>query len=159
MAFSNGKKTPYGSQKTAFSAVIDKVIQKTGLTAEKVIRRVALDAFVRCIKKSPVDTGRFRGNWNVGINTSDTFYDVDKKDKQPYDSPPSPERFAEGQVQTLKAKVGDTIYITNNLPYAVPLERGYSRQAPNPPGIVKSAVSDIFGELDAIVKAAKDDRS
>ena len=36
---------------------------------------------------------------------------------------------------------GDVIYLTNNLPYAVPLEEGYSKQAPA--GMVALTVQDF----------------
>lgn len=77
----------------------------------------------RLIERSPIDTGRFKSNWNYGLEAPDT------------------RTTAETKVRTLnnlqerpKSLGGFNHYLTNALPYGPALERGHSKQAPQ--GIV-----------------------
>lgn len=87
------------------------------------MRSAGLD-FLRLITfASPVDTGRFRSNWNVGFNSPDTsttgsvnFSAVLSKN--------------ESEVKLSPLNVSGVIWFSNNLPYAVPLNNGTSKQAP-----------------------------
>lgn len=77
------------------------------------------------IKRSPVDTGRFKENWNAAINAPNLAIDL-----------------ASGSGLTEmanKMKIGDTFFFTNNLAYALRLEFGHSGQAPQ--GMVRLAVA------------------
>ena len=70
------------------------------------------------VKKTPVDTGRARGNWNISVGSPDltTSDTTDPKFKQP---------------KSIPAGADDQpIYICNNLPYIRKLEFG---EYPNPP--------------------------
>lgn len=92
--------------------------------------------------------GRFRGNWQIGLDSlpvSETGR-IDKSGKQTQ---------AAGLTILNQFKVGmnQTIYIVNNVPYAVPLEYGHSKQAPN--GMVRLSVmefTDAMNEALATVK-------
>lgn len=105
-----------------FAADITRFVQRTGLRADVVLRKLALDGLQGLLLKSPVDTGRFRGNWRVGINVVHDS-EIDRNAKQG--------GLADEQATIATAKFGDTINITNNLPYAKRLEDGWSQQAPN----------------------------
>jgi hypothetical protein len=75
------------------------------------------------VQMSPVDTGRFKNNWQYGegaINT-DTSREPD---------PNAGAAMAEITQSVLSWKMGETAYITNSLPYAYRLETGWSKQAP-----------------------------
>lgn len=67
--------------------------------------------------------GRFRGNWMFSIGSPDTSTteEVDPSGSK------STARIVNGAIEF---KAGDTAYITNSLPYAIPLEYGHSQQAP-----------------------------
>ena len=54
----------------------------------------------------------------------DVRYDLNKVDKV------GGQTIAEGNIKVLQAKIGDLVYVQNNLPYSVALENGYSQQAP-----------------------------
>lgn len=88
-------------------------------------RKIALEAFTRVIMRSPVDTGRFRGNWQISI-------DELKMEDLPLDhiDPTGANVIAEVRevLETLFA--GTVVYLANNLPYAQRLENGWSDQAP-----------------------------
>lgn len=103
------------------------------LEAVDAATRKALDQFLyelilevrwRVAMRTPVLTGRLRGNWRVGINQPDTYSDVDFFD------PTGEQGQAEAKEIARNAKAGDTIYISNALPYAGPIERGHSKKAP-----------------------------
>ncbi|WP_024666543.1 hypothetical protein [Pseudomonas syringae] len=68
--------------------------------------------------------GRFRGNWMFGIGAPNNTIteEVDPSGSK------SNARIANG---VLEFRAGDVAYITNSLPYAIPLEFGHSTQAPN----------------------------
>lgn len=67
--------------------------------------------------------GRFRGNWqlSIGAPAEGTLDQVD---------PAGSVTLAKLRLQVQALTVGETAYIVNNLPYAVPLEYGHSKQAP-----------------------------
>lgn len=87
------------------------------------------------VRKTPVDTGRARANWNVSTGSPDTSTTTQtQKTAQPKKTIPEP-------------KGDESIFIANNLPYITTLEyggfpnppksktgkteNGYSKQAPN----------------------------
>lgn len=76
--------------------------------------------------------GRFRGNWRFSIGSPDntTTDEVDPSGRK------STARIVDGAIEF---KAGDTAYITNSLPYAIPLEFGHSQQAPG--GMVRITVA------------------
>lgn len=102
---------------------------------DNVRKKVALKIYSSIVTKTPVDTGRARGNWQIGIG-HDIYTETEKTNKSGDVSE------AEGQINT--AKGDQTIYISNNLPYICKLEYGgytdkaetektiggYSKQAP-----------------------------
>lgn len=126
-----------------FSSDLERSKRNINAKMSRAVRKIALDTFSGVIMMSPVDTGRFRGNWQTAIG-----------------SPP------EGTVETVDpsgntviAKVagvtagmdpGDIIYMANNLPYARRLEEGYSSQAPA--GMVALTVQRFQPTADAIIR-------
>ena len=84
-----------------------------------VVRKVSLDLFKKVVEKTPVDTGRARGNWMVGINHIPIGSGLDKKNP-----------IGRIVADVLKAKAGDNIALANTLPYIGKLEYG---GFPNPP--------------------------
>ncbi|MBD1554709.1 hypothetical protein [Pseudomonas typographi] len=76
--------------------------------------------------------GRFRNNWMFGIGSPDdsTTEEVDSSGNK------SRARISEGVIEF---QAGEVAYITNSLPYAIPLEFGHSTQAPN--GMVRVTVA------------------
>lgn len=88
------------------------------------LRKVAGDMLQGVVMASPVDTGAFRGNHRVSVDSPDTGYNESSQDKG------GNQAIAKGQAEIPKAKIGSTVYIQNNAPYALRLENGYSQQAP-----------------------------
>lgn len=108
---------------------INTFIQRTNLRGATVVRKLALDALRGVIVRSPVDTGRFRCNWRVGIAKIDTSIDEGGKDAA-YDRSGGPALQA-GLSIIAGVKWGDNVFVSNSLPYAEALENGHSQQAPN----------------------------
>lgn len=87
----------------------------------KRVRIITLDLFRRFRQLAPVDTGRYRAAWNIGIERPDTSV------------PPPSARVQTGSAPFAalrKLKPFPVVYITNSLPYAKRLEDGHSGQAP-----------------------------
>ena len=87
------------------------------------VRKIALDMLNAIVLRSPVDTGRFKGNHIVSIGAP-VFYSVNEYDKE------GSETIARGVTALSGLEPFTVVYIQNNLIYAVPLENGHSGQAP-----------------------------
>lgn len=117
-----------------FTIDITKFVRRTKLDVSQAIRKIAQDISKSVILNTPVDTGRARGNWVVGVGdiNKDQTNRLDKQGNQTV-----------GDVTSTIAKidwsVADRIYITNTLPYILRLEYGSSKQAPN--GMVRSTLA------------------
>ena len=98
------------------------------------LRKIPLEIFSRIVFKSPVKYGRFRGNWQVAIGSvpSGTLE---------IDDLTGIATVSKADLKLMGAKAGDTIYLANNLPYAIPLEEGHSQQAPQ--GMVALTVQEF----------------
>jgi hypothetical protein len=109
---------------------------------EKVVRGTLIDLAQKVIIRSPVDTGRFRNNWNCSIDTPNSAITTS--------TDASGSKAKAQAVNTIKSlDMGSTFYMTNNLPYAKRLEFGWSAQAPN--GMARITVAEFQS---AINKAA-----
>lgn len=80
--------------------------------------------------------GRFRGNWQIGFNTAPEG-ETDRIDKS------GAETLAAGSAMLAQFRAANdsVIYFVNNVPYAVRLEFGYSKQAPR--GMVRITAQEF----------------
>ena len=110
-----------------FALDIEKFSKDVGLEINLVVRKISLDAYTRVTKKTPVDTGRARANWNLSVGNID---DTTTQSVIP-------------QTPMLPKNTGLTkaIYITNSLPYINALEHGHSKQAPR--GMVGVTMNEL----------------
>lgn len=115
-----------------------------GGLAEQAVRKIVLDMFSGVILMSPVDTGRFRGNWQPAAGNMPTGT-VELLDKD------GTVVIAKVQGEVSGLKVGDTIFMVNNLPYGPALETGHSKQAPV--GMVGLTVQRFKPVVSAVAKA------
>jgi len=109
------------------------------------VRSVVFQAYREILMGSPVDTGRFRSNWMVsaGQPSTKTVQGSPKKEGQP----PSVDETQDAQVQIKELGNEDSIYISNNLPYAQKLENGHSQKNR---GFVAAAEANLRNRLKAI---------
>jgi hypothetical protein len=89
------------------------------------------------VDNSPVDTGRFRANWQHGVNVA-PFGVLDVLD------PSGAETKAKLRAHVMQADPGLHVF-TNNLPYARRIEHGWSDQAPA--GVVGVTVLQFGGRF------------
>ena len=118
----------------SFTLHMDKITKKAGAQADNLVKKIAIDVMSSVVNKSPVDTGRFRGNWQLGVGAvdGDTSSANDKSGTG---------AIAKASLELTSFKSGTTIYISNSLPYAQRLENGYSNQAPQ--GMVRLTVIEF----------------
>lgn len=117
----------------SFEIDIARFVEKAKGNVDLVVRKISLDIFRRVIMKSPVDTGRFKGNWQVAIGSipAGTLEINDKSGTA---------TVAKVTAATLGLHAGQVIYLVNNLAYARALEYGHSKQAPN--GMVRLSLAE-----------------
>jgi hypothetical protein len=107
----------------AFAGGLAAWSRETGISLNKVVRKIVLDFTGELVMANPVDTGLSRSNWFFGFDRptgTDTI-----KDKR---GGPS---LARASAFTSSLVNGGLFYITNNLPYIMALEYGHSQQAPS----------------------------
>lgn len=91
---------------------------------EKTVRGTAIALWRAVILDSPVDSGRFRGNWfaSYGQPARVTTTATDKTGSRAINN---------ATREVMGATDWTDLWLSNNLPYAQRLEFGYSDQAPN----------------------------
>lgn len=87
--------------------------------------------------------GRFRGNWQFSIGAP-AEGELDQVD------PAGGITLAKLKLQVEQLTIGETAYIVNNLPYAVPLEYGHSKQAPS--GMVRVTLARFQQIVDEAIR-------
>jgi len=87
--------------------------------------------------------GRFRGNWQFSIDTPADGV-LDQLD------PSGNVSVAVLRTQVQSLTIGQTAYLVNNLPYAVPLEYGHSKQAPG--GMVRITLARFQQIVDEAIR-------
>jgi hypothetical protein len=124
-----------------FTLAINNWNDKTKARLTLAVRKIAMDVFSRVILRSPVDTGRFRGNWQVAIGAvADGILEVDDRTGRA--------TVSRATAEAMKLNAGDMITLVNNLPYAWRLETGWSKQAPA--GMVGLAVAEYRPMVDKV---------
>lgn len=117
----------------AFGADVRRFAVKTAQSLDKTVADIETQVISLVIIRSPVDTGRFRGNWQVtrGAPAQGVI-----------------ERYgAQASIQEMESIVramqgGRVTFVSNNLPYAARLEYdGWSQQAPE--GMVRRTVAEF----------------
>lgn len=113
----------YGGQQGGFAESLAAFAEQAKEAIDDVFREVVIEIGTSVIRLSPVDTGRFKGNWQftVGAPSNQSIDTVDKGGH---------ETIADLVAQVSSLEAGQVAYIVNNLVYGVPLEYGHSDQAP-----------------------------
>lgn len=124
-----------------FELELNEFTKKVGIAPSKVAKRIGLDLFAKIVRKTPVDTGRARGSWNISVNEADRTV-----------LPPAPpgDVYPPPSIGALDVRLNESIVISNNLPYIVELEKGHSKQAPN--GMVALSIEEVQLKMDALMR-------
>lgn len=126
-----------------FSDDVSRFVRKTEAKIEMAVRKIALDVFREVIMMSPVDRGRFRGNWQCAVgNVPQGTLELDDKT--------GTATISKVEAEVLGLGAGQTIYLVNNLEYARALEFGHSQQAPN--GFVRLTVQRYKPIVEAVAR-------
>jgi len=120
------------------------VILKGG---EKVMRGIAIEIFGEVIHQSPVDTGRFKGNWQATL-TKPAGGVLSTEDKDGT----ATEAKANSVIATF-TMAKKSMLLTNNLPYAVPLADGHSKQ--RPAGWIDAITAGFQAAVDKVAREEK----
>ena len=160
---------------SGFAADLAAFAAKTKADIDTVHRKVCLQLYDSLVRKSPVGNpstwlslrpytdlkgkhhtalkpppgyvgGRFRANWQVGVGSVNT----DTSQPPNADADAVIDR-AEGTIKNVT--VGGVIYLTNSLPYSLPLEYGHSHQTPA--GMVRITVAEYEQYLAKAVGSLK----
>ena len=126
-----------------FERSIENFIKKAKKNPELVVRQVTIKLYSQIILASPVDTGRFRMNWQATYLTPATGVLIG-------DDPSGSRAIGRATNFVMNSPKWDEFRFTNNLPYAAKIEfggypgtgpntvGGFSRQAPQ--GVVRVTV-------------------
>lgn len=114
-------------------------------------KKIALDLLKGVTEKTPVDTGRARGGWQLTINQIPSgeleFSAVNKtsgkRTKAPSLSEAGQDQFNANVQELAKLKPFSVVYISNNVSYITYLENGTSSQAPS--GMVLLTLQELSG--------------
>jgi len=99
-------------------------------------KKIVLEALRRLVQKTPVDTGRARGNWQVTIGRPASGQ-LDPTDAD------GAATIAKGRAAMAGLKDDHVVWISNNVDYIEDLEHGHSRQAPH--GMLAVTVQELRG--------------
>nr|WP_083354288.1 HK97 gp10 family phage protein [Pseudomonas moraviensis] len=113
----------YGGQEGSFAESLAAFAERAKEAIDDVFREVVIEIGSSVIRLSPVDTGRFKGNWQFSVG-SPSNHSIDTFDKAGH------ETIAALVAEVSNLEAGQVAYIVNNLVYGIPLEYGHSDQAP-----------------------------
>ena len=123
----------------SFPADLNKHIGNTQDLAEDLMQKVVVVSLQGIMSRTPVDTGRARANWNVSAGQPDL------KVSENTDAGEATNRgLAEAKQVSLRDR---NVYISNNLPYSMRLEYGWSGQAPQ--GMVRVTAAEVRSLIQA----------
>ena len=129
----------------SFTSQLKAFTDKTEKNGDKIFRGTVIGLFSKIIKRTPVKTGRLRGNWQTDINKPKVG-EVSRLGQGA--------ALSEVVSEAGKARLGDSIYMVNNLPYAKAIEEGHSKiQAPV--GMVRVTLIEFERELKRQAQAVK----
>jgi hypothetical protein len=137
---------------TANFSEVDKILGAFEKKVERITKivqaKITLDVFSAVIKRSPVDTGRFRFNWMLTIGEMSLEYDESAggklaggRKRRKVSATTTKAAAAANAASLLDMKIGQSAFITNNTPYGIVLEHGSSDQAPQ--GVVLVSVQSV----------------
>ncbi len=126
---------------SSFSVDLAKFGQKAVNNSEKIVRKIAFDMHSRIVMRMPVDTGRARANTQISLHNlpSDATLETDKSGNA---------TIASGNRELSQFKLGDTVFIYNNVEYVLDLEFGSSKQAPG--GMFRISFDEIVQHLGGV---------
>jgi len=124
----------------AFNVALEKATKKIDGDIQKFIKSVCLEVFKRFIMRTPIDTGRSRGNWQIEINRPA----MGTVEEEMWD-----QVFERGSAKLAQIPPFSIIHITNNVPYIYYLEY-VRRSRQHPEGMVEITLVEMRTWLSGI---------
>lgn len=149
------------SNPAQFTVDLAKVIAKAKGNGVRVVKATSLALEAGVKTATPADTGAARNRWSIGLNAMDNAeYPADKSGQG---------ATARNVGKLSQFRMGDAVFITNNIPYIYKLEyglygnpegsangpktiNGYSTQAPG--GFVRITYQNVLSQIPRIVAGA-----
>jgi hypothetical protein len=99
---------------------------------EALIRKIALTADQIVVQETPVDTGRAKSNWiaTIGAPSTTPIPAYDEGDQGSTAAANEQQAYDQAAAVIAGYRLGQTICMSNSLPYIGRLNDGYSAQAP-----------------------------
>lgn len=117
-----------------FASDLKRFADKAKKRPQQVQRAVFMELSRRIIQRTPVDTGRARGNWQPTIDSPSLTW-TENTDKSGSGS------IANTVLTAAGVGRDQALFLTNNLPYIGRLEYGHSQQAPT--GMVRISAQEF----------------
>lgn len=130
----------------SFARDVAKFNEKAKVATDKTVRAITFALFREVIQRTPVDTGRLKGNWQTTVNAPATTTIM-------RDDPSGGK--ATMEVISNGGGWGSVTYLTNNLPYAHRIEFDGWSHTKAPAGMVRVSLARINS---IVAKAARDNK-
>lgn len=132
----------------AFLDVINGWVEETKVNLDNILQTIVIKIGQSVVTLSPVDTGLFKGNWQLSIDSSATSSLL-------REDPDGVATMADivSKVKTFTA--GQVAYIQNHVLYGYDLEYGSSAQARDPDGMVRVTAVKFLQIVDDAVRLHK----
>jgi hypothetical protein len=112
----------------SFEDQIARFIEETNVKIDETLQTIVLKIGRNLVTLSPVDTGRFKGNWQLSIGTGSNS-SLTREDKE------GSATLSEIATKVNAFSAGQIAYLQNHVLYGYDLEYGSSKQAPD--GVVR----------------------
>ena len=135
----------------SFSLKLDAFSAKVKIASANVIKHIALDFFRHVVMNTPVDTGRARASWTIAVNQADRSVMPEAHEGAVYPA---------AQAGFLSVGPGDSVIISNNLPYITVLENGrqaHSGSIQAPFGMVAISMMEVRANTAVLIAAGVQD--
>jgi hypothetical protein len=119
----------------SFSGDISQWRKNIEQDSEKMFVTLCLSIQSRTIEETPVDAGRLRNNWFLGVNQPN-LDSTDTSNKSGGDA------INQGLSVRYSIKLGDRVYLTNNMPYARRIEYDGGSKVKAPQGMLRVTVKE-----------------
>lgn len=130
-----------------FSIDIARFAEKANGNIEQVARQAVVLAAQGLVMRTPVDTGRARGNWVLGVGAIN--YEV--VDTRTDRGGGATQGAIAAAMLTVRIVSVPYLYVTNSLPYIQRLEDGWSQQTPA--GMVKATLAELPQKIEAFARS------
>lgn len=122
-----------------FNAKLRRFAKDNEVNVTTTMRLVTLQILVGAVEKTPFDTGRAKGGWQVDVNQPAVSAD------RPLD-PSGAQTIQEGATKLRALEFGDRTFVSNNVEYISYLEYGTRSQPAN--GMLRLTLEEVGSQFE-----------